>query len=735
MNLPPLDPRNDQTPGGKGKSPFTFFQDLWEGRLIFLGALGCFLLLGIFMVLRAKPVYQAEALLQFQGKKTSPLDPTLAKVEGMLMDLAEIDAEVEILKSNQVLGRVVEVMKLDIEVEPLGGSPLGSLLSGGDAVELLLEVESLEVPSPLRGQDFRVTLLEGGSYRWEALEPGRFSKKAVFLGNGIVGETLQGTYTGETIALNIRTLQGKPGQQFGLVRRPLGLTIQSLRASFDAFEKGKLTNMLALTYKDSTPVRATLVLNEIIDQYLKSSIERKSAEASKTLASLESKVPELKSRVEASESRLNQYRARAGSVDLGREADISLQHSSTLGIQLSALRQRREELLRTYKDASDVVKNVDNQIDRIQQEIEQADRKVRSLPALQQEVVRLTRDVQVNTELYTAMLNSIQQLQVSRDSDIGNVSVVDPATPALDPKGSRRSIQMGLFLFLGVLVGLGLISLRKAMRHGVEDHNLIENKLGIPVMATIPHSAAQTDFMKNPPESRGEGSNLLAILHPNDLAVESLRGLRTMLRFITKEAPNRIVMLAGPSPDIGKSFVSSNLAVVLAQAGAKVLVVDADLRRGTLHRDFGIKVRQDGLAQVLTGKRAWKDVVHTTDIPNLSLMPAGEIPINPSELLLEPSLTRFFEDVSAAYEYVLIDSPPVLPVTDAILLGAQAATVLLVARYGRHTMAELEACKRKLEDHGINFRGCIFNDLQATGLKGVNGEYKYAYHYSYKSRE
>lgn len=731
MTYPAPDHRSEALQGSGEKSPTALFRDIWEGRKLIFSCIGGFALLGMLMIFTATPVYQADALLQLQGKKSGPADPTLAKVEGMLMEPTELEAEIEILKSNQVLGRVVESMKLDIEA----GAERSGLFGGRGDEEPVVEIDGLDLPDALRGQTFRLTLLEGGTYRWEAIKESRFSTKATFLGNGAVGEALHGMYEGESATLRVRTLKGKPGQTFLVTRKALGGAIASVRRSFDAFEKGKLTNVLALTYKDGSSVQAARVLNEIINQYVRSSIERKSAEASKTLASLESKIPELKANVEAAESRLNEYRTRSGSVDIGREADISIQRSSTLSIQLSGLRQRREELLRTYKEASDVVMNLDQQMNRLQQEINEADRKTRSLPALQQEVVRLTRDVQVNTELYTAMLNSIQQLRVSRDSEIGSVTVVDPATPNPDPKGSRRSIQMVLFLFLGTVTGLGLHTAKKAFRPGIEDHNLIETKVGVPVVVTIPHSAAQDDFLKDPPETRGEGTSLLAVLHPNDLAVESLRSLRTLVHFTTKDAPNRVVMLTGPSPDLGKSFVTANLAVVLAQAGAKVLVIDADLRRGSLHRDFGLRERGDGFAQVLAGKRDWRQVVRATDVPNLSLLPCGEIPINPSELLLEGALARFFKEASEAFEFVLIDSPPVLPVTDAILLGAHAATVFMVARYGKHPLGELQACKRRLDDHGIRLRGCVFNDLKALGMGGATGDYKYAYHYTYKNQD
>ncbi|HJW34545.1 MAG TPA: polysaccharide biosynthesis tyrosine autokinase [Holophagaceae bacterium] len=725
---PNLAARGEETLAGE------WMKDLWDGRWILIVSMASFLLIGLFMIWKAVPMYQVEALLKVQGKKSGVSDPSFAKMEGMFADPTEAQAEIEILKSGQVLGKAAETLKLDVVAEPILTPVVGRALMRGNPEAPRIEIESFEVPALLRGQAFRVTALGPDTFRLDAMRPSFFGTSPAFLGNGRVGEPLTGTFAGESVTLIVQSMFAKEGQPFFLVRRPLPDVISDLRLAFDASERGKLTNVLGLTYKNTSSTLAATTLNTIVDAYVRNSIERKASEIQKTQAALEAKLPELKAKVTAAESALNQFRARTGSVDLSREADIYLQQSTGLNNQITGLRQKKEELLRTYKETSDVVTTLDQQIERLKTEAAQADQKVRALPGIQQEVVRLTRDVQVNTELYTALLNNIQQLQVAKDSDIGSVSVVDLATPSLAPIGPKKSMQLAFYLFLGAVVGGGVIMVKKALRRGIEDHHLIESRLGIPVLVTVPHSDAQDEASAAATAGNAEGLQLLAALHPNELAIESMRSLRTSIQFAMNGASNRVIMLAGPCPGIGKSFVSSNLAAVMAQAGAKVLIVDADLRRGNLHQCFGLRDRENGLSQVLAGRGNWNDLIHKTAIPGLDLLTSGTIPTNPSDLLLDKRLGVFLKEASEAYDFVIVDAPPVLPVTDATILGAQAGTVILVAKYGQHPVAELRTCQRRLEDHGVRIHGCVFNDLLKSGIGDAYGNYKYAYHYTYKGQ-
>ncbi len=701
---------------------------LWDGRYPILGATFLFLAMGAFHAWRSTPIFEAEALLQIEAQKQHPSnEAAFARMESLFSEPAEAKTEIELLGSNLVLGRTVEALDLDIEAHPVLMPLIGRALVRGKATAPRLEIEAFEVPEALRGQSFPITMLGNGTLRWEAPD-------GSVLATGHPGEMLTGAFAGHDLRLQVRRIYGKVGQKFQVARKPIQKAVADLRATLFIMEKGKSANtpatLLGLSLEHPDPNKSAKILNEILNQYLRQNSERKAAEATKMREILQEQLPALKARLDEAETRLNQFRSRSGSVDLTREADIALQQSSTLNAQISALRQRKEELLRTYRESSDVVSTLDQQIQKLEGEVGQVGAKVRTLPRTQQEVVRLSRDVQVNTELYTALLNNIQHLQITLAGEVGKARVVDSAFPPLEPVRPKKGMVVAAFTFMGLFLGLGLAMLGRLLRRGLEDHRLIESKLGLPVFVTIPHSAAQGEHTEAIGR-RSEGSHLLAALNPDDLATESLRSLRIMLQFSMREAPNGVIMVAGPSPSIGKSFVSSNLAAVLAQAGSRVLVVDGDLRRGTLHHYFGLKNRMGGLSEVLSGRSAWKTAIHKTEIPGLELMSSGIIPPDPSELLASPRFSEFLGEASTAYDFIIIDAPPLLSVTDATIIGTQVGTVLLIAKSGENTLDEIHTCQKRLEKVGVEIKGCIFNDVKATGIGYNNQHYRYAYHYKY----
>jgi len=308
--------------------------------------------------------------------------------------------------------------------------------------------------------------------------------------------------------------------------------------------------------------------------------------------------------------------------------------------------------------------------------------------------------------------------------------VVDRATIPLDPIAPKKSVLMILFFSLGMAGGVGLAIIRRSLM-GIEDHRIIETRLGLPVLVTIPHSEAQKEHDTAIQEG-ADGLHLLAAANPTDLAVESLRSLRTTLNFSIRDAHNQVVMISGPAPMIGKSFVSVNFATVLAQAGTRVLLVDADLRRGNLHRYFGLKNRLRGLSEVISGQLDAKAAIQETEIPGLDFVSTGLLPPNPSELLLSPRFAAFIEEVSGSYDFVVVDAPPVLPVTDATIIAASASTIFLVAKFGQHALEELRAGQQRFESHGFQVNGYIFNDIKLGALKNNYRYGHYMYHYGYK---
>ena len=702
--------------------------NLWDGRYIILGATVLALMLGSYYAWRKSPIYRVSAMLQIEDKQGSSGSPVMMALNSLLDQAARAQAEIEIINSNLVLGRAVEALSLDVQATPAFNRFTGDALVRGrkDAPELI--VNHFDLPNYLRGTSFKIIALGNGTFRWEGPENET-------LATGKVGEETKATYDGQPLMLQVRQLTGKPGQRFNLTRLPLLDAIAALHGGLSVAEKGRQTNILGLSFEYRSPGRGAEILNEIVNQYVRQNIERKAEEASQTLAFLQTQLPQQRAKLDAAEDRLNQFRIRSGSVDLPQEAQLVLKQSVDMEGQILQLKQKKDELLRTYKEGADVVATLNQQIAKLQTQSSSINSRIKGLPRTQQEVVSLSRDVQVNTEMYTAMLNTTQQLQVTRAGEVGNARIVDVALPSRAPIKPQKSTVLALAGLLGLCSGIGLTLLYRALHQGVEDPRLIESRLGLPVVVTVPHSELQVDASRRM-KQHTPGAQLLAVDHPEDLAMESLRSLRTSLSFTMSEARNRVVMVSGPAPGIGKSFVSSNLSVMLAQTGAtsnRVLLVDGDLRRGNLHHYFGFDQRSGasgGLSEILSGQKPWQQAVRATGVPGLEIITSGALPPNPSDLLMSHRFSEFIQEISQVYDLVIIDAPPVLAVTDAVIIGRQVGTTLLVAKAKAHTLDEIQAAIKRFETAGIKPKGCIFNDVMLMNV-GYR-YYRYAYHYGYK---
>ena len=281
---------------------------------------------------------------------------------------------------------------------------------------------------------------------------------------------------------------------------------------------------------------------------------------------------------------------------------------------------------------------------------------------------------------------------------------------------------------LGAAAGIGFTILR-LQRGGVVDPQVLEQVFGLPVLATIPHSDNQAALTRQGAKVKGQSPrDLLSAAFPVDIAVESLRSLRTSLHFAMVDAPNRAVMIAGAAPQIGKSFVSANFAVVLAQFGARVLLVDADLRRGGLHNFFGAQGRKGGLSEVLVGSLPWRDALRQGH--GVDMISTGILPPNPSKLLVSDNFREFLTEACAAYDFVVLDVPPILAVTDAAIIGTQVGAALLLVKDGQHPIGEIRAAMQSLEIAGVTVKGFVFNDINPMAGLGYR---RYTYHYGYQN--
>ena len=714
---------------------------IWSGKWIVAGITLASVILGVAYALIAAPVFQADGLVQVEEEKSS-ISATMDQLSSLIGGgTTQAPAEIAVLKSRMVLGSVVESLKLYIDVQPdyfpvFGQavarrradltevslpSWLGQYAWGGE----ILKVTSLEVPANWQGEPLALITTDKG-YELQ-------DEKGALLLAGVVGQRSSVEIAGGTLSIFVQELKANLQTRFWLVRKPIQAAISDLDASFAVTEQSKDSGVLRLQVQSGTPEDAAQLVTAIEETYLRQNVERRSAQAEQSLEFLKKQLPDLKSKVDAAQARLNSYQLQKGTVDVQRETDLVLTQSVNLETQRLQMIQERDAAMQRFTAQHPVVVTLNEQIRGIERELDGIRKKVETLPEKQQEILSLMRDLEVNEGLYTALLNSAQQLQVTKAGTVGNVRIIDSGLPPLRPIKPRKSLIVMISGVLGAFLGVMAVFAMRMLLRGVDRPEDVERAIGLPTYASIPYSNTQARLLGI---GKRSADGILATVTPDDTAVEALRSLRTSLHFAMLEAANNIVMISGPTAGLGKSFVSINFGAVVAASGKRIIVIDADMRRGRLARHAGVS-QKPGLSDYIAGAADLMTVVHATSTSGLDFIASGTRPPNPSEILMNDRFSDLLKMLSKSYDYVLIDTPPVLPVTDAAIIGRMAGTTLLVLKAAEHPMRAIEETVRRLRQAGVQVRGMIFNQVGARVGSYGYGAYGYAYGYSsyaYKSR-
>ena len=690
--------------------------------------------LGALYAMFATPIYKGDSLLQLEQKSSGV--PGLSEVNNIFAQEASASAEIEILNSRMVLGEVIEKLKMNIRVFPDRPAYIGRfmapdpapafvpkpLFAGYRDSETFVTVTSFMVPERLEGRAF--TLLEENG------------KPALYMGNelvatGSVGETLKSEDGSIQLVLNEWQFGNEP---LKLVKLTEVSSVNSLRGALAIREVGK-TGMLSLTMTGPSKERIKTSLDAISEIYLLQNVERRSAEAENSLEFLGEQLPKIKEKLTEFEEKLNAYRLERESVDLSMETQSVLQQSVAIEAKINKLKAKEVELATRFTREHPAYQSLLRQRASLIEQKHNLDKQIKTLPEIQQEILRLTRDVQVTQQIYVGLLNKVQELRILKAGTVGSVRIIDKALVQPGPIKPKKAIIALISGFLGAIGSAGIVLLLALLKKGIESPEKLEEQ-GVSVYASIPLSEQQVKATRKADLKQRRSRRLklndsattiplLAQDDPTDLAIEALRSLRTSLHFAMMDADNKILMITGPSPEVGKSFVSANLGAVLAQTGQRVLVIDADMRKGHLHRYFQA-ASQPGLSTYLSGQSSKEDIIQSSIVDKLDFIARGKAPPNPSELLMHERFKSLMASLSDDYDLILVDTPPILAVTDAAIVGQLAGSSLLVTRFGLNSIKEVDAALTCFAQNKVDIKGAILNCMER---RATNEYGYYAYEY------
>jgi len=689
-----------------------------EAKWWVLGITAVFALAAVVYTLFATPIYSADALVQIEQDTGNSL---VQNINSALSNKPPAsDAEIQLIKSRLVLGKTVDDLDLDIAVTkntmPIIGAGWERLMGRQNET---VNVTTFTIPKGAGDQVFTLRVLSPTQYQ--------LTSDAGFSAKGEVGKLLEK----DGVTLEVSAIKSSPDSEFTITKfSTLGM-INNLQNNLTVTENGKDTGVLSLSFTGEDREQIRAILNSITRNYLEQNVARKSEEAAKSLAFLAKQLPEVRRNLDEAENKLNAFRQDKDSVDLPLEAKAVLDSMVNIDAQLNELTFKEAEISKLYTKAHPAYRTLLEKRKALEDEKAKLNGRVTAMPKTQQEIVRLTRDVESGQQVYMALLNKQQELKITEASTVGDVRIVDPAITQPGVLKPKKALIILGSIILGLMLSIVGVLLRSLFNRGIESPQVLEEH-GINVYASIPLSEWQKsrDQVKTVKGTkRYKQSQLLAVGNPTDLAIEAIRSLRTSLHFAMMQANNNVLMMTGVSPSIGKTFVCANLAAVVSQTNKRVLLIDCDMRKGYAHELLGTD-NVNGLSNVLSSTGDIAACAKPTSVPNFDLVPRGQVPPNPSELLMSERFTQLIAWASKNYDLVLIDTPPILAVTDAAIVGRHAGTTLMVARYAVNTLKEVETSLNRLQQNGIEVKGVILNSIfrRATGYQ----DYGY-YEYEYKS--
>ena len=713
--------------------------------IVFFAVLG--LVIGVLYSRYVNPTFKSDALIQIEenSKGVAALGADISELIGS--EVSKAQAEAELIRSRMILEPVVNLLHLRIQLSDPNIGALDRIKSNSTDTQ----INKPEGVS-LKTEDGEVQVSQFNVSREYLNQPFTLTRSATgfVLSNGFddfkgqIGKAHQFKGTDGQIQITVNDLPAD-GYPINITKQSLQITTEQINSALSVVEKGKQTGIIQLSMTGANQQQTSLILKQIVLSYIDQNQSRGSEETTKTISFMETQIPTLKKKLEDSEAIFNEFRKKYGTIDVGKEAELLLTENSQIDAQLNELKLKKADLTTYYTEEHPLVIQINEQLAVLNDRKNEIDDTIAGLPEIQREFLQLSADSTINREIYLTLLKNYEQLKIVKAGQIGFARIIDlPISTyrAIAPKKLQIII---LATLLGAMLGTMLVLLKNMLRNVVKDPERIEAKTGVPVVATIPRSPLLTRLRRN----KKAPNRLLAYVDNNSLSYEAIKSLRTNLMFgmpVQGRAGQRakVILITGESPGVGKSFISSNLTEVFAQLDKKVLIIDADMRLGELHRMFSMS-QDNGLADYLSqdtshlskdnsevskafttqDANSLASFIHPTGIDNIDFMPRGQHPRNPASLLANGSFDHLMTELNLHYDYIIIDSPPILAASDAMILAQHADKVLMVTRYDDSIEGQLVYAVNQMNKANIKVDGIILNDVQ----QGIMS--KYSYHYSY----
>lgn len=723
------------------EAPLSSYVDivLARWRLVLGIAAGVFLL-GLLYVVFATPIYRVDATIQVNESTTAGNSP-LHDIAALLDNGSTTAAELELVRARMVIDQVVSKQHLNIIAEPRYFPLIGRWVArryrddgvapplwgvsrfawGGERFNVAafgtVGKKSHDGIDVLDGVGFTVTAEGGGRYVL------RDEDDDVVL-KGAVGVPAHGAFKGQPLTLLVADLDARPGTVLRLKRIPQLEAVSQLQDDLTVEEKAKQSGILSVTLEGDDKARIREILKAVVDGYVAQNRDYRSEEAAATLKSLEASMPTVEKTLKDAEERYAAFRSRTRTVDLDEQGKLLLGQEVDIETRTLELKQKRVDLIARFADGHPAVQALDANLAELAGKAQELKALEARLPGTEREGLAVLRDVRVNTELYTNLLNTAQQLKIARQSEIGNVRAVDEPVLPVKPVKPKRLLLVALSLCVGLALGVAAPFAQRAVWGRVEHSEHLEQALGVPVYAVVPHSREQRRLVRSQ-QRAAQGAHVLASEIPEDVTVDAIRSLRTTLQFTLSESGHHVIMVTSPQPNAGKSFLCANLASLFASGGKRVLLIDADIRRGQAHRHFGLQPAP-GLPDAIASGTLERGVQRSA-IAGVDVLARGAV-ARTSELFTDGRFKGLLDTASRLYDIVIVDTAPILALHDAASIGRHGATTLLCVRHGRSSMPEIREAERRLRNAGIAISGVVLNDVpRRQAVYGAYGEGNYAY--------